>query len=61
VSLSDLEQGGNRPPGFDTNTIFSKKKNKVNTYFIVAGIVVGLVIVVLIIYALKLAGSSGHQ
>ena len=60
VSLSDLEQGGNRPPGFDTNTVFSKKKNKINTYFIVGGIVVGLIIVVLIIIALKAASNSGH-
>src|SRR5450756_234217 len=41
VSLTDLEQGGTRTPGFDTNTVFSKKKNKVNTYFIIGGIVVG--------------------
>lgn len=60
VSLTDLEQGGNRPPGFDTNTVFSKKKNKVNTYFIIGGIVVGLVIVGLIIYALKQVNSGSH-
>src|SRR5579863_1089491 len=35
VSLSELEQGGARPPGFDTNTAFTKKKNKVNLYFII--------------------------
>ena len=60
VSLSDLEQGGNRPPGFDTNTVFSKKKNKINTYFLIGGIAVGLIIVVLIIIALKAASNSGH-
>jgi pSer/pThr/pTyr-binding forkhead associated (FHA) protein len=53
VSLNDLEQGGTRPPGFDTNTVFSKKKNKVNTYFIIGGIIVAVIIVGLIIYALK--------
>jgi pSer/pThr/pTyr-binding forkhead associated (FHA) protein len=58
VSLGDLEKGGGRPPGFDTNTAFSKKSNKVNKYFIIAGIVAGLVIVVLIIYALTQVSPS---
>jgi len=49
VSLSDLEQGGTRPTGFSTNTAFSKKKSKVNIYFIVGGIVVAVVIIVLIL------------
>ncbi|MDR3458023.1 MAG: FHA domain-containing protein [Verrucomicrobiae bacterium] len=61
VSLTDLEQGGTRPPGFDTNTVFSKKKNKVNTYFIIGGIVVALIIVGLIIYALSQVKSGAHQ
>ena len=61
VSLTDLEQGGTRPPGFDTNTVFSKKKNKVNTYFIIGGIVVGLIIIGLIIYALNQVNSGTHQ
>jgi hypothetical protein len=61
VSLTDLEQGGTRPPGFDTNTVFSKKKNKVNTYFIVGGILVGLLIVGLIIYALMQVKSGTSQ
>ena len=60
VSLTDLEQGGTRPPGFDTNTVFSKKKNKVNTYFIIGGIVVALIIVGLIFYALSQV-KSGAQ
>jgi pSer/pThr/pTyr-binding forkhead associated (FHA) protein len=55
VSLEQLEQGGTRPPGFDTNTAFSKKTNKVNRVFLFIGIVVGLVIVALIIYALTQA------
>jgi len=59
VSLGELEKGG-RPPGFDSTTkAFSKKKNKVNTYFLIGGIVVGLLIVGLILYALILAG--GHH
>ena len=60
VSLSELEQGGTRPPGFDTNTAFSKKRNKVNTYFIVGGVIVGVIIIGLIIYALMQV-NSGHQ
>jgi pSer/pThr/pTyr-binding forkhead associated (FHA) protein len=43
VSLGDLEKVG-RPPGFDTNTSFSKKSNKVNKYFIIICIVVVVVI-----------------
>lgn len=60
VSLSELEQGGTRPPGFDTNTAFSKKRNKVNTYFLIGGIVVGIIIIGLIIFLLKQV-NSGHQ
>jgi len=55
VSLEQLEQGG-RPPGFDTkNTGFSKKTNKVNTYFIIGGIIVGVIIIGLILFALSKA------
>ena len=51
VSLEQLEQGGTRSPGFDTKgTGFSKKTNKVNTYFIIGGIVVALIIVGLILF-----------
>ncbi|HWY29109.1 MAG TPA: FHA domain-containing protein [Candidatus Acidoferrum sp.] len=59
VSLTDLEQGGARQSTFSTSTAFSKKKNKVNLWFIVGGIVVALVIVVLIIMLLgKVHGGS---
>jgi len=51
VSLDQLEQGGTRPTGFDTNASFSKKTNKVNKVFIIAGIVVAVVIAALVIYA----------
>ena len=61
VSLTDLEQGGTRPPGFDTNTVFSKKKNKVNTYFIIGGIIVFIIIISLIIYALNQVKSGTQQ
>lgn len=61
VSLSELEQGGARPPGFDTNTVFTKKKNKVNLYFIIGGIVVGVLIIGLILYAISQAQGTEHQ
>jgi hypothetical protein len=59
VSLEQLEQSGARMPGFDTKgTGFSKKTNKVNTIFIIGGIVVGLIIVVLILFAIHQAGPT---
>jgi pSer/pThr/pTyr-binding forkhead associated (FHA) protein len=59
VSLGDLEKGGGRPPGFDTNTAFSKKSNKVNKYFIIIGIVVAVIIAGLLFYAFTQA--SPHK
>jgi predicted component of type VI protein secretion system len=56
VSLSELESGG-RPPGFDTAAVFTKKRNRVGTYFWVGAVLVGLVIIGLLIYALSLANS----
>lgn len=53
VSLDQLEQGGIRPTGFDTNASFSKKTNKVNKVFIIGGIVVAVVIVALLVFALS--------
>jgi pSer/pThr/pTyr-binding forkhead associated (FHA) protein len=50
VSLDQLEQGGTRPTGFDTNASFSKKTNKVNKVFIIGGIAVAVVIIGLLIY-----------
>ena len=58
VSLEQLEQGGGRLAGFDTNTAFAKKSNKTNRWFLIIGIFVGLVIIGLIIYALNQAGPS---
>ena len=58
VSLEQLEQGGTRAPGFDTKgTGFSKKSNKANTYFIIGGIVIFLIIIGLIIFALSKANG----
>jgi len=58
VSLGDLESSGGRPAGFDTNKQFSKKTNKVNFIFLVIGIVAGLLIIGLILYALSIVGGS---
>lgn len=60
VTLEQLEQGGTRGPGFDTKgTGFAKKTNKINTYFLIGGIVVGVIILVLILIAMK--SASSHQ
>jgi pSer/pThr/pTyr-binding forkhead associated (FHA) protein len=58
VSLDQLEQGGTRPGGFDTNASFSKKTNKVNKYFIIGGIAVAVLIIGLLIYALSKVGPA---
>jgi pSer/pThr/pTyr-binding forkhead associated (FHA) protein len=58
VSLTDLEQSGVRPAGFDTNTSFSKKSNKINKYFIIGGIIVGVVILGFILFLINQAGSA---
>jgi pSer/pThr/pTyr-binding forkhead associated (FHA) protein len=47
VSLSELESGG-RPPGFDTNKEFTKKRNKAGIYFWLGVAVMGVVIVALL-------------
>jgi pSer/pThr/pTyr-binding forkhead associated (FHA) protein len=62
VSLEQLEQGGGRAPGFDTNTAFSKKKRKVNKIILIGGIVVGVVILALIIvlFTKVSSGTSGQ-
>jgi hypothetical protein len=54
VSLSDLESGG-RPVGFDTAAAFTKKRNRVGTFFWIGAVVVGLVIIVLLLYAFSVA------
>jgi uncharacterized membrane protein YukC len=49
-----LESGG-RPLGFDTAAAFTKKRNRVGTYFWIGAIVIALIIIILLIYALSLA------
>ena len=58
VSLGELESGGGRPSGFDTNKEFSKKSDKVNHIFLIIGIVAALLIIGLIIYAITLTGGN---
>ena len=58
VSLGELESGGGRPAGFDTSKQFSKKKNNVNTIFLIIGIVAAALIVILIFYAISLTGHK---
>ena len=58
VSLTDLEQSGTRPAGFESATSFSKKSNQTNKYFLIGGIVVGVVIVVLILVLIAKAGAK---
>ena len=51
VNLNELDTG-RRPPGFDTaGKGFAKKQNRANRIFVIVGIVMGLVIVGLLIYA----------
>jgi len=59
VSLGELESGGGRPAGFDTNKQFSKKSNKANHIFLIIGIVAAVLIIGLIFYAIHLTGN-GH-
>ncbi|HTQ52168.1 MAG TPA: FHA domain-containing protein [Candidatus Acidoferrales bacterium] len=59
VSLSELETGG-RPPGGDTASVFTKKRNKVGTYFWIAVVVVAIIIIGLLFYALSLANTHNH-
>ena len=60
VSMSELESGGGRPVAFDTASTFTKKRNRVGTYFWVGAVLVGLVIIGLLLYALSLANSHNH-
>ena len=60
VSLSDLESGG-RQPGLDTTSrVFSKKRNKTGLYFWIGAGISILVIIILILFALKMANNSSH-
>jgi pSer/pThr/pTyr-binding forkhead associated (FHA) protein len=53
VSLNELEKGG-RPPGFGSGTVFSKKKNRANTYFRIGIGIIAVIIIVLLVFFFKL-------
>ena len=60
VSMSDLETGG-RKTGLDaSSTMFSKKRNKSGVYFLIGAGISIVIIIVLIIFAIKMAGNTGH-
>jgi pSer/pThr/pTyr-binding forkhead associated (FHA) protein len=56
VSLGDLEKSG-RPPGFDNSTVFSKKKNRANTYFLIGVVLIAVIIIVLLISVFRFVGK----
>ena len=60
VSLTDLEESGTRTGGFDPSMVFSKKKSRINMYFLVGGIIAGVVIIGLILYALSQVNKTGQ-
>jgi pSer/pThr/pTyr-binding forkhead associated (FHA) protein len=54
VSLGELEQGP-RAGGFDTTSkAFSKKNNQANKWFLIIGIIVGVILLGIFIYALSM-------
>ncbi|MEI7731692.1 MAG: FHA domain-containing protein [Verrucomicrobiota bacterium] len=58
VKLNELETGL-QPVNFETNSPFAKKTNKTNLVFIIVGVILGLVIIGLLVYAFKQQGQSG--
>jgi pSer/pThr/pTyr-binding forkhead associated (FHA) protein len=58
VTMNELEQGTGKPVKFDTGTQFTKKGNRANLIFLVIGIVLGLLIVGLLVYAFMQQGNS---
>jgi predicted component of type VI protein secretion system len=60
VSLRDLESGGRTGPGFDTKSIFTKKKKNNAKYFWIGAGVAMLIIIILILVALSKVGGPGH-
>lgn len=51
VKLDELETSGPKPTNFAEDTQFSKKGSKANMIFLIVGIVLGLVVAGLLIYA----------
>ena len=57
VKLNELETGGAKPTDFADGTQFSKKKNRANVIFVVVGILLGLAVTGLLIYAFMRGGE----
>jgi len=57
VKLNELETSGAKPVKFSSDSQFSKKSNKANLVFIIIGVVLGLVVVGLLIYAFMRGGQ----
>lgn len=55
VSLNELEQGA-RGGGIDSKG-FAKKEDKVNRVFVFAGVAIGVIILVLLLYVFAIAGK----
>ncbi|HOX02284.1 MAG TPA: FHA domain-containing protein [Candidatus Paceibacterota bacterium] len=55
VKLSSLEPGA-KPANLPTDALFRKKSNKINLAFTVAGIVLGVIVVGLLLWAIIRAG-----
>ncbi|MCF7708716.1 MAG: FHA domain-containing protein [Verrucomicrobia bacterium] len=51
VKLNELEKGG-QPVAFEANSPFKKKSNKINKVFVGVGIALGIIVVLLLAYAL---------
>jgi len=60
VSMSELESGGGRPVAFDTASTFTKKRNRIGTYFWIGAVIFAVIIVGLLLYALSLANGHNH-
>jgi uncharacterized protein YacL len=51
VKINELETSGPKPTNFAEDTQFSKKTSKANMIFLIVGIVLGLIVAGLLIYA----------
>lgn len=57
VKLNELETDAAKPTAFATDSTFAKRTNKANKIFIVVGVLLGLIVVGLLIYAIMRAGE----
>jgi pSer/pThr/pTyr-binding forkhead associated (FHA) protein len=59
VKLNELETGGAKPTNFADSAQFSKKKNRANLIFVIVGVLLGLAVAGLLIYAFMRGGELG--